>query len=259
MRQSRRTFLGSLGAGIAFLSLPEISPVLRRLNPLGGPDEALADTIHRLLLGEGAGGRFVARAEAKMFLARPYQALSANTALLKMLDNHGFDRSFRRTVNYDEAEQCKGEFERQEDQWRKQGFGAFTKAHRSTIDNHVAFGVGGNIDSNSNLVEAAGATQYQDNPAVPLVKHDPVSVLAGKWVLQGNLSAKEVAQALTPIEKKNVTLDSGQVATRYETPASTVVYIPQPRGDSGIRNAVGVVAANHKKDPNNIFITDLFA
>lgn len=259
MRQSRRMFLGSLGAGIAFLSLPEISPVLRLLNPFGEPDEDLADTIHRLLLGESAGGPFVARAETKMFVAQPRPLLPASTALIELLDSHGFDRTFRNCVNNDEADQCTEQFERQEDQWRKQGFEAFTKVHRSNVDNHVAFGVGGNIDANSNLVEAAGATQYQDNPAVPLVKHDPVSVLIGEWLLKRNLSGKEVAQALTPTEKKNVTLEGGQVATRYETPASAVVYIPQPRSDSGIRNAVGVVASNLKKDPNNIFISDLYA
>lgn len=259
MRQNRRMFIGSLGASLAFLSLPEISPVLRLLNPLGGRNEELADTIHRLLLGEESGGPFVARAEAKMYVGRPHPALSAQSGLLKMLDRQGFGRSFQRNINNDEAAQCKGDFERQEEQWRRQGFEAFTKVHRSTVDDHVAFGVGGNIDAGGNLVAAAGATQYQDNSAVPLVKHDPVSVVAGEWLLHGNLSPKEVAQALTPTGKKNVTLESGQIATRYETPASSVVYIPQPRGDSGVRNAVGVVAANLKKDPQNIYITDLFA
>lgn len=259
MRQSRRRFIGSLGAGIVFLSLPEVSPVLRLLNPLGGKDEELADTIHRLLLGESPGGPFVARAETNMFVRGPQPLLPATTGLLKMLDSQGFSRSFSNSVNNDDADQCKEQFERQEDQWRRQGFQAFTKVHRSTVDNQVALGVGGNIDSNNNLVEAAGATQYQDSPAVPLTKHDPVSLLVGKWLTQRNLSAKEIAQSLTPTEKKNVTLDSGQVATRYETPSSAVVYIPQPRRDSGIRNAVGVVAANLKKDPNNIYISDLFA
>lgn len=259
MRQSRRRFLVSLGAGAAFLSLPEISPVLRLLKPSGGVDESLADTIHRLLIGESPGGPFVARAEANMFLASPYPFLSTEAGLLKLLEGHGFDRRFFGNVNNDEAAQCKGEFERQEDQWRKQGFEAFTKVHRSTVDDHVALGVGGNIDANGILAKAAGATQYQSNPAVPLVKHDPVSLGAGEWLLHRYLSPKEVAQALTPIEKKDVTLDSGQIATRYETPSTAAVYIPQQRPDSGVRNAVGVVAANLKKDPNNIFITDLVA
>jgi len=54
MRQNRRMFLGSLGAGIAVLSLPEISPVLRFLNPYTGQNKDFNDMIHRLLFGEGA-------------------------------------------------------------------------------------------------------------------------------------------------------------------------------------------------------------
>lgn len=258
MRQNRRMFLGSLGAGIAFLSLPDISPVLRLL-PMGAPAEDLTDTIHRLLFGEGSGGPFVARAEANMFVRPPQQLLPANTALLKMLDSQGFDRCFSSTLNHDEAAQCKEQFERQEDGWRRQGFAAFTKVHRSTVDDRVALGVGGNIDGDRNLVEAAGAAQYEDEAAVPLEKHDPVTLLVGKWLHDGNLSGPEVAQALTPTEKKNAVLDSGAVATRYETPVSKVVYIPQPRRHSGVRNAVGVVASMLIKDPNNVYISDLFA
>lgn len=258
MKQNRRIFLGSLGAGIAILSLPEISPVLRLLNPLGGPDEALADTIHRILLGESTGGPFVARAEANMFVGRAQRMMPASTGLLKMLDLQGFDRRFSSTINNDEAEQCKEQFERQEDRWRRQGCDAFTKVHRSTVDNRVAFGVGGNIDANSNLVDATGAAQYGSEPAVPLEKHDPFAVIIGKYLHEGKLSAQEVAQALTPTEKKNSTLDGGQVATRYETPVSAVVYIPKPRPNSGVRNAVGVIASNLKKDPNNIYIADAF-
>lgn len=257
MRQNRRMFLGSLGAGIAFISLPEISPALRLL-PIGAPDEDLADTIHRLLLGEGSGGPFVARAETNMFVRAPQPLLPASTALLKMLDSQGFDRCFSSNLNHDEAAQCKEQFERQEDGWRKQGFAAFTKVHRSTVDDRVALGVGGNIDGNRNLVEAAGAAQYGDKAAVPLEKHDPVSLLVGRWLHDRNLSGPEVAQALTPTEKKNATLDSGAVATRYETPVSAVVYIPQPRKDSGIQNAMGVVASMLKTDPNNVYISDLY-
>ena len=259
MKQNRRMFLGSLGAGIAILSLPEVFPVFRLFNPLGGPDEELTDTIHRLLLGEGTGGPFVARAESTMFVGRAQPLLPPTTALLKMLDAHCFNRQFSSTINNDEADQCTEQFERQEDQWRRRGYSAFTKVHRSGVDDDVAFGVGGNIDANSNLVEAAGAAQYGDKPAVALTKHDPITMLAGMWLRRKDMSPKEVVQALTPTEKTNVTLASGQDATRYETPASNVVYIPQPRRDSGVRNAVGVVASSLKKDPNNIYIADLFA
>jgi hypothetical protein len=252
-------FLGSLWAGIAVLSLPEISPVLRLLNPYIGQNEDFNDMIHRLLFGEGATGPFVARAEANTLLYPPQPFLPANTALLKMLDVHGFNRRFLSSVDNDEADQCTEQFERQEDDWRKKGFDAFTKVHRSTVDNHVAFGIGGNIDRDSNLVDAAGASQYGDKAAVPLEKHDPVTLIASRWIHQRNLSPQELTQALAPIEKKNTILNNNQVATRYETPVSTVVYIPQPRPGSGLRNAVGVVASSLKKSPNTIHIADFFA
>jgi hypothetical protein len=259
MRQSRRMFLGTLGAGIAFFSLPEISPALSLLNPLGGPDDDLADTIHRLLLGHGSGGPFIARAETTMSERDPQPLYDAPTALLKMLDSQGFDRSFSGNPNNDEADQCAGEFEAREDSWRKQGFNAFTKIHRSKVDNHVALGVSGNIDDSSNLIKAAGATQYQDKPAVDLVGHDAPVTMATMWLLDKNLSGKELAQVLALTEKRNVSMESGQLATRYETPVSAGVYIPQPRQSSRVRNAVGVIAANLKKEPDRIYFADAYA
>jgi hypothetical protein len=259
MRQNRRMFLGALGAGIAFLSLPEISPVLGILNPSGVPDDNLADTIHRLLLGEGSGGPFIARAETTMIEGVPQPLYDAPTALLKMLDSHGFDRRFSANPNNDEADQCAGEFEAREDSWRRQGFNAFSKIHRSKVDNHVAIGVGGNIDDNSNLTKASGATQYQNMPAVDLVGHDAAVTMATKWLLDKNLSGKELAQVLALTEKRNVAMESGQLTTRYETPVSAGVYIPQPRQSSRVRNAVGVIAANLKKEPNYIYFTDVYA
>lgn len=258
MRQSRRKFLGAFGAGIAFLSLPEISPVLSVLNPSAVRDDDLEATIHRLLLGESSGGPFIARAEATMIPGAPQPLYDAPTALLKMLDSHGFDRRFSRNTNNDEADQCAGEFEVREDSWRRQGFNAFTKIHRSKVDNDVAIGVGGNIDGND-LVKAAGATQYQGESAVDLVGHDAAVTMAMKWLLDKNLSGKEMAQVLALTEKRNVSMESGQLATRYETPVSSGVYIPQPRQNSRIRNAVGVIAANLKKEPNRIIFTDVYA
>jgi hypothetical protein len=222
-------------------------------------DDDLAETIHRLLLGEGSGGPFVARAETAMIEGTPQPLLENPTALLKMLDELGFGRSFSSRVDNKEADQCESEFEAQENSWRRQGFNAFSKVHRSKVDDHVAFGVGGNIDANSNLVKAAGATQYQDQPAVALANHDAPVIVAAKWLLDENLSGKEVAQALTLIKKNNVTMEGGQIATRYETPATSSVYIPQPRRSNRVRNAVGVLAANLKREPNRIHFTDIFA
>lgn len=259
MRQSRRIFLGSLGAGITFFSLPEVSRVFSLLNPNGGPDDDLAGMIHRLLLGESSGGPFVALAETSMIEGTPQPLLAPPSALLKMLDAHGFDRSFSSRVNNDQADQCESQFIAQENSWREQGYDSFTKIHRSAVDKQVAFGVGGNIDANNNLVRAAGATQYEDNSAVPLVRHDAPVTVAAQWLLDKNLSGKEVAQALALTGKQNVTMENGQVASRYETPVSSSVYIPQARRSSRVRNSVGVVATNLKKDPNRIYFADLFA
>lgn len=259
MRQSRRMFLGSLATGIAVFSLPEVSPVFRLLSPTMGLDEDLADTIHRLLLGESSGGPFVARAETRMFEGTPQPLLSANTALLKMLDEHGFSRSFSSRMNKDEAAQCESEFIAKENSWRQRGFDAFTKVNRSKVDDDVAFGVAGNIDPNSNLVRAVGATQHENKAAKPLEGPDAPLTIAMKWLLDENLSGKEVAQALTPTNKSEVAVGNNQVAFRYETPATSGVYIPQARPSSRVRNAVGVLAANLKREPNNVFFADVYS
>lgn len=259
MRQSRRTFLSALGAGAAFLSLTEISPVFRLINPAGGPDEDLAETIHRLLFGESSGGPFVARAETNMIEGTPQALLETPSALLRILDTHGFDRSFSSRINNEEADQCESQFVAQEKTWRDKGYDAFSKIHRSTVDKGVAFGVGGNIDADNNLIRASGATQFEEKPAMSLVGHDAPVVIATKWLLDKNLSGREVARVLALTEKRNVTMDSGQEATRYETPVSASVFIPQPRRNSRVRNSVGVLAANLTKEPNNIYFADLFA
>lgn len=260
MRQSRRMFLGALGAGVAFISLPEISPVLSVLNPSAVRDDDLEVTLKRLLLGESSGGPFVAHAQATMIPGSPQPLYDAPTALLKMLDSHGFDRRFSRNTNNDEADQCAGEFEAREDTWRRQGFNAFTKIHRSKVDNDVAIGIGGSIDeTGSNLIKAAGATQYQGQPAVDLVGPDAAVTMAMKWLLDKDLSGKEIAQVLALTEKRNVSMENGQRATRYETPVSAGVFIPQPRQNTRIRNAVGVIATNLKRAPNRIIFTDVYA
>jgi hypothetical protein len=258
MGQSRRLFLQTLGAGVAVVSLPEISSILNWFSLPGGPDEDLAATLHRLLLGQGAGGAFVAQADTYVTEGPPQQLLDAPSALLNMLDRFGLEKSFSERVSYLDASQCEPHFKRQEETWRQHGFDAFTDVKRPLADNHVAIAVGGNIDSNHNLTTAAGATQYQAHPAVPLVNHDPGVVGAAWWLLHKNSSEKELAQRLAVIEKHNVAMDDGQTATRYETPVSASVYIPRPRRNSRVSNAVGIVAANHKSDPSNIYFADLY-
>jgi hypothetical protein len=260
MTQSRRVFLQALGAGVAIVSLPEISSILNWLSFPGSPDDDLAATLSKLLSGKSAGGTFVARAsDTSIIEGEPQRLLGAPSALLKMLDHLELDRSFSDKVDYSDSRQCKEHFELQERTWRQQhGFEAFTDVKRAPADDQVAIAVGGNLDSDHNLIEAAGATQYHDHPAKPIIANDPGLILAAWWLLHKDSSEKELAQRLAVIEKQNLVMDGDQTATRYETPISASVYIPRPRRNSRISNAIGIIAANHKNDPNNIYFADLY-
>lgn len=260
MAQSRRVFLQALGTGLAIVSLPEVSSILNWCKFPGSPDEDLAATLRQLLLGQSAGGAFVAQAETYIIEGQPQQLLDAPAAFLNILDHLELDRCFSSRINYDNAAQCKKYFEQQESIWRspQHGFDAFTNVKRAPKDNHAAIAIGGNIDSNNNLVAAAGATQYQNEPAISLGNHDPGVLNAAWWLLHKNSTDAELAQRMAVTEKRNLAMDGGHTATRYETPISAAVYIPRPRQNSRINNAVGIVAANHKNDPNSIYFADLY-
>lgn len=259
MAQSRRVFLQTLGAGVAIVSLPEISSILNLCSFPGSSGDDLEATLRRLLLGRSTGGEFVAHADTRIIEGTPQQLLDAPSALLKTLDDLKLDRSFSGCVNYTEASQCRDNFKRREEEWRRGGFEDFTDVKRSPRDKDVAVLLGGNIDRDSNLNHAAGATQYQQSPAIPLHNHDPGVTRAAWWLLNKNLSGKELAQGLAVIEKRNIKMDDGQTSTRYETPVSASVYIPRPRHKSQVSNAVGIVATHNKNEPNSIYFADLYA
>lgn len=260
MTQSRRMFLQALGAGAAIVSLPEISSILNLFSLPGGPDEDLKSMLHRLLLGESAGGAFVAHADTRIIEGTPQQLLDTTSGLLNMLDNLGLARTFSNRVRYDNASACGENFQRQEKIWREDHhLNAFTDVKRPQLDTDIAIAVGGKIDHNSNLSYAMGATQYQAGKAVPLVRIDPGVLRATNLLLGRNLSAKELAQGLAVIDKRGIAIDGGQTATRYETPVTTSVYIPRPRLNSGVSGAVGILAAHNKKEPNSVYYTDIYA
>jgi len=258
MAQNRRVFLKALGAGMAVLSLPEVSPFLNYFSRAGGPEEDLAATLERLLLGRELGGPFVAQAKTYLVEAEPYKLLGTPAALLGILDDLELDRRFSNCMAYHEASQCRAHFESQEAKWRRTSFNSFTGVKRPRSDHDVAIAVAGDIDTNSNLVQAAGATQYQNFPAVSLDKIDPDITRAVKLLLSDNLSGTEGTQALAVIDKRDVAIDDSERATRYETPVGSSVYIPHARRTSRVNNAVGLLAANTKRTPNKIYVADVY-
>ena len=259
MAQNRRVFLKTLGVGMAIVSLPELSPVLNFFSLPGDLNEDLVTTLERLLLDRQPGGSFVAHARTDLIEAEPYKLVGAPAALLGMLDDMGLDRRFSSCMAYHEASQCRLNFETEEAKWRGTNFNSFTGVKRPRADHDVAIAVGGNIDTSSNLVNAAGATQYQNLPAVSLDKLDPDVTRAVKLLLSDNLSSSEGIQALAVTDKRSVTIDHNERATRYETPVSSSVYIPHARRTSRVNNAVGLLAANSKQVPNRIYIADVYA
>jgi hypothetical protein len=263
MERSRRIFLQTLGVGVALVSLPEISSVFNLVSFHTGVDDDLEATLKRLLLGQDGSGAFVAHADTYITQGSPQQLLSAPSALVNMLDQLDIDRRFSDSVNYDDASQCRKNFESKEETWRQHDFDAFTDVKRAPADHDVAMAVGGKIES-SHLSHAEGATQYQQYPAITLAENDPGVLVAAKWLLDEHYtpSGKDLAQGLAVIDTKHVDMDDGQTSKRYETPVSSIVHIPRARRNSPLgRRAIGIVAAHNKKDPsnpNNIYYADLY-
>lgn len=258
MRQNRRSFLTAMAAGVAVVSLPEISSPLSWFGFSSLRDQDLKGFIHEVLIGQRSGGPFVAHADTQMFEGKAQKLLSAPAGLLAMLDGLGVPRTFSSAIDYAEAAQCKPHFARQEEVWRDSNFTSFTDVNRAAADSDVAIAVGG-IISGTSLTRAMGAVQYGGDAAVPLSGRDPALKIAESWLLNKNLTGKEVAQSLALTDKRSVAIDGGSTATRYETPVTASVYIPRARQNSPIQNAVGILAANTKKDPDRIYIADIYA
>lgn len=144
--------------------------------------------------------------------------------------------------------------------------GVYTNIHRAPAEPNVAICVGGQVNSDDNtLYRAEGAIQYQQEPAVRLADDDPGIIVTGSSVVREHfkLSEKEMAQAVALTENERVEMDKGQPAHRYETPVSSIAYIPRPRLNNRVGSrAVGIIAVSNKQDQraaNHIYFADLYS
>jgi hypothetical protein len=266
VRQSRRVFLRALGGGVAFVTLPELSSIFSLLPGASATEEDIAASLRRLFLGrDGRGGPFVAHAETFVTESAPQQLLGSPSALVGILEQLGVEKTFSQRVGYGEASQCRPHFESQEGEWRKRlgDDTIFTNVRRSPLEKDVAVLVSGKVNAADNTLERAeGAVQYQHKAAVRLAGRDPGIILATPAVVRDHfrLSGKELAKSFALVEPRSlITMDDGQRAHRYETPVSSVVYIPRPRRNNRVGSrAVGVLAVNMKHKPGSIYFADLY-
>jgi hypothetical protein len=266
MRQSRRWFLRSLGAGAAFLALPEVSPLVELISFPGGGRRGLDPTIESLLLGREPGGPFVAFAETFVTEGTAARLMNAPEALLAMIERQGVDGRFSGRPDLSDASGCKGNYERKVDDWQGRGLPFYTKAARPAANRDSSLMGAGEIDSSGHLVRAEAATQYKAHPAVGLSGNDIGALLVGRALLDEHyrLSPGEAVQSLTAIERRPVTVNEGQSATRYETPVNAVIHVPRPLRNSRLprgRRSKGVVFAHNKNDranPNQIYYAEVF-
>lgn len=266
MSQNRRMFLKALGVGVAFVSLPEISPVFNIFTSRPAPNDDLAATLNRLFGRRATGsGPFLTHASSIITETSPQQLFGSPSALLGIMERLGVERTFSDSVGYGEASQCRPHFESQEQDLRNR-FGAgviFTNVRRSPSERDVAVMVGGKVSPAGNTLERAeGGIQYQHKPAVRLVGRDPGVLLAASTAASNHvrLSASNFARSYALVEPpKPVEMDDGQRARRYETPVHSVVYIPRARRNNSVGSrAVGVIAVNYKSTPENIYFADLY-
>jgi len=264
MKQSRRWFLRTLGAGAAFAALPEISPIIGMIDFPGGRREGFEQTIADLLLGREPGGPFVAHAETHVTGSTAKRLMDSPRALLEMIERQGLERNFSSRPDYTEAAQCKENYKRKADGWGNRGFTDYTAVHRPQADTDASLIMAVKTDGSRHIIEAEGATQYQSHPAIALSGHDPAALLVGWWLLEEayTLSRRHATQALTAIEKRSVEVDKRQGAMRYETPVSAVIHVPRaPRNSRLGRRSAGLVFAHNKKDqvnPNQIYYSEVF-
>ena len=265
MQQSRRVFLRALGAGAAFVSLPELSSIFNLFPSRSAADDGTEAVLRRLFFGEDVGGGpFVAHAETFLTESSPQQLLSAPSAFLNILEQLRVGKNLSPQVDYTEASQCRGNFETHHKTWREQ-FGEealYTKIRRAPADRDVAILVGATVDAGRSLRRAEGATQYQQKPAVRLAGHDPGVIAVSPGVIgeHATLSDKEMARALAVVEQHDIAMEDGRRARRYETPVSSVVHIPLPRRNNRVGSrAVGVIAVSAKRDLGNVYFADLYA
>jgi hypothetical protein len=225
-----------------------------------GPDDDLSAAL-RQLVGLESNGPFVAHAETLLVEGEPHRMVGAPRSLLHILDDMGLDRQFSSCMGYHDASQCRPHFEAQEEAWRgpDNNFSSFTGVKRPRSDRDVAIAVGGNIDADNNLTNAAGATQYQGYPAIDMAKDDPDVIRATKALLKDDLAATELTQALALIDKKKVTMDNGKSAFRYQSPVGSSLYIPQARRTSRVSDARGFVVAKTKRSADKIYVADVYA
>jgi hypothetical protein len=271
MQQSRRVFLRALGAGVAVVSLPEISSIFNLFPSSSATDDDLAAMLQKLFTGEdtAGGGPFVAHAETAFIESSPQQLLNSPSALMNILDQMGVKKSFSTSVDYSEASQCRKHFERQEETWRNSqslGTGAiYTDVQRAHADPNVAILVGGKVNpASSRLHHAEGSVQYQQKPAIRMAGDDAGVVSRTSSVIGEHftLSDKDLAQTLALVENKRIKMDDGQLAHRYETPLNSIVYVGRPRLNNRVGSrAVGVIAVRNKqahRNPNNIYFADAY-
>jgi hypothetical protein len=192
--------------------------------------------------------------------------MNAPNALLAMIEQQGVDGRFSGRPDLSDASGCKGNYERKVDGWQGRGFPFYTKVGRPAANRECSMMGAGEINSSGYLVRAEAATQYKAHPAVALSGNDIGALLVGRSLLGEayRLSPGEATQSLTAIEKRSVTVNEGQSATRYETPVNAVIHVPRPLRNSRLprgRRSGGVVFAHNKNDranPNQIYYAEVF-
>lgn len=267
MLESRRRFLRIVGwAGFGIISLPTISTLDSPSTPnfLGSSDDAVGDLeamLDRLMAADGVSNPFVAHAAEGEVEGEPQPLLSTPAALLDILDRLELNKPFSNRVGYCDAAQCRSNFQSHEASWRDH-FGSFTDVQRAPADRDVAYLVGGNIDSNNNLVQAQGATQYQGKASVALSGDDPGVLLAAQPLLciDRTPSRREAAQGLAVIGRRTEEVRD-QVATQYETPTSVITHFPNYRrrhSRVGNRSRGVVIAQSKMSSPNKLYYSELY-
>ena len=183
-------------------------------------------------------------------------------ALMSIYDQLGLKRDWSYGLGYREAGPCKSEYERKEAEWRRNNnYNLFLSIQRPLVDREIAYAIANKVNAYSNALDlnAQGAVQYRDLPAVTLADNDAGLLLAASILFQGDSpSQQEAAQSLAAISKR-AALFTGydQQVTRgtvLETPVSTIFHNPRPYTDpnSGRYHNRGRVYVHNRKRSRQI-------
>jgi hypothetical protein len=186
-------------------------------------------TASGLMILQGCGS-----ASVQIFIRTALEALSAGLSILKFL---GIEASFKDSVNYQEASQCKHNFEIDESDMKQHGMKIFIGVQRSPFNLDTAIVLSGQDTTIKN--RSIASFQFQGKDSVKLHNNEVSAINeAARFIRdQYRFSKREIATAIAItkkekiIEKDKVTGKFAEVTRFSDARGGHFLFDPLPKGE----------------------------